>query len=139
MFRRILVPVDLTDKNILALDIAIQLALQNQASVTLLHVIETLADLTFQELEDFYKRLEKKARNKMDQMAERAIEKGVVVHPKIIYGQRAEEIVKYTLEQQIDLIIMTSHKVDLKNPTRGWGTLSYQVGILAQCPVLLVK
>ncbi len=139
MFQRIMVPVDLTDKNIVALNIAAQIAAQNKASITLLHVIETIPDLSFEELQEFYRKLEKKAMNKMNELAERLLEKGLTVHQKIQYGNRAEEIVKYAAEHQIDLIILTSHKVDLENPGRGWGTISYKVGILSQCPVLLVK
>ncbi|HWP46623.1 MAG TPA: universal stress protein [Candidatus Limnocylindrales bacterium] len=139
MFQRIMVPVDLTDKNIVALNIAAQIAAQNKASITLLHVIETIPDLSFEELQEFYRNLEKKAMNKMNELAERLLEKGLTVHQKVQYGNRAEEIVKYAAEHQIDLIILTSHKVNLENPGRGWGTISYKVGILSQCPVLLVK
>jgi nucleotide-binding universal stress UspA family protein len=40
--RHILVPLDFTAKNQAALEIARELASQNKASVTLLHVIETI-------------------------------------------------------------------------------------------------
>lgn len=139
MFQRIMVPVDLTDKNLVALNIAAQMAVQNKASITLLHVIETIPDLPFEELQEFYRNLEKKAMNKMNEMAEKFLDRGLTIHQKIQYGSRAEEIVKYATEHQIDLIVLTSHKVDLENPGRGWGTISYKVGILSQCPVLLVK
>ena len=42
-------------------------------------------------------------------------------------------------QHQVDLTIMKSHKVDLEDRSHGWGTISYKVSILAQCPVLLVK
>ena len=38
-----------------------------------------------------------------------------------------------------DLIVMGSHRVALKHPGENWGTISYKIGILARCPVLLVK
>lgn len=139
MFQRIMVPVDLTDKNIRALDIAIQIALQNRARIILLHIIETIPDLTFDELQEFYRKLEKKAISKMNALAEKLVEKGVIVDQRVQYGNRAEEIVKYAAEHQVDLIVLTSHTVDLENPSQGWGTISYKVGILAQCPILLVK
>jgi nucleotide-binding universal stress UspA family protein len=139
VFHRIMVPMDLTNRNIPALEIAMKMALQNRASVTLLHVIETLEDSSFDEFNKFYQRLEKQARDKLNRLAEEFVEKGVVIHEEVIYGKRAEEIVKHALEHQIDLIVMTSHKIDLKNPAQGWGSISYKVGILSQCPVLLVK
>ena len=68
MFQRILVPGDLTQKNVQAVETARDLAAENDGTVTLLHVIETL-DLPFEELEAFYARLEEKTSRAMDEMA----------------------------------------------------------------------
>jgi len=57
----------------------------------------------------------------------------------IAYGDRLQEIVKFSEEQSADPIVMRSHRIDPANPTQGWGTISYKVSVLAQCPVLLVK
>jgi nucleotide-binding universal stress UspA family protein len=58
---------------------------------------------------------------------------------EVVFGHRAPEIVRYAGEGESDLIVLKSHRIDLENPAAGWGTVSYKVGILAQCPVLLVK
>lgn len=42
------------------------------------------------------------------------------------------------LHKRVDLLVMGSHKVKPR-PGQGWGTTSYEVGILCQCPILLVK
>ena len=42
-------------------------------------------------------------------------------------------------DRQADLIVMSSHRVDLEAAVQSIGTLSYQVSILCDCPVLLVK
>jgi nucleotide-binding universal stress UspA family protein len=139
VFHRIVVPVDLSNRNIPALEVAIKLALHNRARVTLLHVIEMLEDSTFEELAEFYHRLEKQARDKMKRLADELIAHRLDVHQDILYGKRAEQIISYSVEHQIDLIVLSSHKIDLKYPGEGWGTISYKVGILSQCPVLLVK
>ena len=34
---------------------------------------------------------------------------------------------------------MSSHKLPLRRGGENWGTISYKVGILSRCPVLLVK
>ena len=63
MFRRILVPIELSDKDLRAVEAARSLARSNEegdTEVALLHVIETL-DLPFEELEDFYGKLESRA------------------------------------------------------------------------------
>ena len=52
-FQHILVPVDFTEKNEPALQIALDVALQNKSRVTLLHVIETIGE-SDEEIERFY-------------------------------------------------------------------------------------
>jgi hypothetical protein len=42
------------------------------------------------------------------------------------------------MEAVVDRIVLSSHRIDLQNPSAGWGTVSYKVGILSQCAVLLV-
>jgi nucleotide-binding universal stress UspA family protein len=92
MFQRMLVPVDLTQKNAHAVETARDLAAESGGTVTLLHVIETL-DLPFEELEAFYARLEEKARRAMEEMAEPLQEAGLSFARRVSYGRRAEEIV----------------------------------------------
>jgi universal stress protein A len=139
MFERIMVPVDLSDKNLTALEIAAKMALRDQASVILLHVIERIEHIPFEELKDFYERLEKSAKEKMSALAEKLLEKSIPTTEEIIYGKRVEEIVKYAIDHRIDLIILSSHKIDIARPSQGWGSISYKVALLSQCPVLLVK
>ena len=142
VFRRILVPLDFTEKNLRALSVALELATQNRSGVALLHVIETVEHIPFGELKAFYSKLETDARSRMGMPSSMFLEKGLVVDPEVVYGKRAEEIVKYAAANQVDLIVMSSHKVGGEQPGQpgqGWGTISYKVAILAQCPVLLVK
>lgn len=138
MFETLLVPIDLTDRNARAIEVAAEIIRQGGGDVTLLHVIETL-DLPYEELEEFYGRLEERAREQLDAVAEPLRHAGVNVDQEVVYGRRAEEVLRYADEHRVDLIVMNSHRVDPENPGAGWTTLSYQVAILAQCPVLLVK
>ncbi len=123
MFKRIMVPVDLTDKNANALTIAAKIALQNRARVTLVHVIETVKNVPLKEMKDFYKRLEKNAKQKMNALAGRLHQDEIPVEQEIIYGNRTQEIVKFAEENRIDLIVLSSHKVDFRRPGEGWGTI----------------
>jgi len=138
MFQRILVPVDLTDRNASAIETAGGLAAGNGGTVVLLHVIETL-DLPFEELEDFYHKLEDKAMDALLEMAAPLRQAQVDFDPNVRYGDRAEEIVGFANEAGTDLVVLTSHKIDLESPGASWTTLSYKVAILVQCPVLLLK
>ncbi len=61
------------------------------------------------------------------------------VHHYLQYGKRAEAIVRYAENRDMDLIVLSSHKVDRDHPALGWGTISYRIAIVARCPVLLVK
>src|SRR5215468_8397521 len=63
MYHRILVPVDLTEKSMASVDVAYEFAAQSKAEVILLHVIETIEHIQFDELKPFYGRLEASARS----------------------------------------------------------------------------
>ena len=65
MFRNILVPVDFTLKNESALNTDVDLARGKDAKVTLLHVIETIEHVEFDEMADFYRGLETRAAAKL--------------------------------------------------------------------------
>ena len=54
-------------------------------------------------------------------------------------GTRAPDVVRYAGEVGADLIVLTAPRFDPEHPAAGWGSLSYKVGILSSCPVLLVK
>ncbi|HVH56845.1 MAG TPA: universal stress protein [Vicinamibacterales bacterium] len=138
-FRHILVPTDLTERTEKALQLASQLARRDGGRVTLLHVIETIPGLTFGEASRLYQRLERKARKPMDALIRRAGADGTTALHAFVYGRRADEIVRYAAEHEVDLIVLASHRVKPTRVDRDWGTISYKVGILAQCPVLLVK
>ncbi len=71
MFKKILLPVDLTDKHKPALDAAAKLAGQYGGTVTLLHVVEIIPGLPMEEEGTFYGRLERVARNQLQQLGKR--------------------------------------------------------------------
>jgi universal stress protein A len=138
-FKRILVPTDLTDRATRALDLALALAAGRGSRVTLLHVVETVRGLGFDELRPFYRQLEKRGREKLAALTRRAGHAGPRIAQAVVYGRRAEEVVKFATRNRMDLIVLASHRVKPNMIGRDWGTISYKVGILAQCPVLLVK
>lgn len=138
MFKHILVPTDFSDADSHALDIAVRLCSIERGKIELLHVIEVIANTTFEEFEEFYTVLEKRAFEDMNGMMAQFRERVEIV-PKVVYGNRAQEILRFAHENTIDLIVMKSHRIDVEDRAQGWGTISYKVGILAQCPVMLVK
>jgi universal stress protein A len=140
MFRKILVPLDFTDKNEAALRIAVETAPPGaDTEVVLLHVIETIEHIEPEEMEGFYHSLEARAAAKLFALEERFKQAGITVRQEILLGKRAETIVRYAEDHGTGLILLSSHKVDRQHPSLGIGTLSYRVAIVANCPVLLVK
>ncbi len=139
MFRKILVPVDLTDTHARSIQIAGDLALAGEGEVTLIHAIELIAGVDMEEEKEFYDRLEQSARQHMERLGKDLGARKVSWKSKVVYGPRAQEIVSYVGEAESDLILLTSHRIDLEAPGSGWGSLSYKIGILSPCPVLLVK
>lgn len=138
-FAHILVPVDFTEKNLSALEIAKELAVVGQTRVTLLHVIETLDCEMDDEIAQFYSRLQVRADSELERLSQFLSAAGLEVDRKIRLGKRLREIVADSIERQVDLIVMSSHKPNLREPMKTWATLSYQVSNLCTCPVLLVK
>ena len=139
MFSSILVPVNLTEADTPAVDIAGELATPGDGSVTLLHVIETIRDVPFEDLEDFYQRLEEKAREGMAELAGRLATTDLTAEQRVVYGRRAQEIVAFAEQQEVDLIVLTSRPPDPEHMQEIWGNISHQGMILARCPVLLIK
>ena len=139
MYQRILVPMDLSEKSVSAVDVAYDFASRFGAQVVLLHVIETIEHVAFDELKPFYQRLEASARKGLKECAEKFVQNKLNVDQTVVYGHRTKEIVNYAIMNRIDLIIMASHRIDPDRPGHDWSSISYSVAILSPCPVLLVK
>jgi nucleotide-binding universal stress UspA family protein len=139
MFKNILVPTDLSEKSGRALEIAFDMADRNDGSITFLHVIERIEDSDEDEFQAFYDKLASKARIKMKEMVKQYSAKKVKIDNEIIFGNRVGEIVDFAHKHAIDLIIVNSHKLNKVDSVEGWATISYKVGILASCPVMMVK
>jgi nucleotide-binding universal stress UspA family protein len=139
LFGRILVPVDFTTENERALDTAVEMAEVHGCRVTLLHVIKTVDQVAFGELEGFYRKLEAEARQKLAGLEARFREHAVPVEHEVVFGKRVEEIVLFARENRIDLIVLSSRRIAPESPSSYWGALSHKIGILSPCPVMLVK
>ncbi len=137
MFRHILVPVDFTPKATRAARAAARIAAPG-AEVTLLHVIERIHDLPG--MGRFYRKLERMARGKAQTIAAFFVRRKIRVRVVIVYGDPLQETLRFASGDGVaDLIVMGSHRFSPRRAGHGWGTLSYKVGLLSACPVLLVK
>lgn len=139
VFGRILVPIDLSDRNARALKVALALGRDARASVALFHVVQQVPGLAAGEMRDFYERLLAVSRQKLGRAAKAFAAKGLSVHCEVCVGEPAREIVRAASRWRAGVIVMGSHRVDPRRRGAGWGTTSYKVGLLCRCPVLLVK
>jgi universal stress protein A len=141
MFQRILVPVDLTEKSLKAVDLAYEFATSLGTEVMLLHVIEIIehVQFEFEQLKPFYDRLEASARKGLQEFSERFVSNNLAVDHDVVYGQRTQQIIDFAVQNRADLIIIASHRIDPNRPGHDWSSISYAVAILSPCPVLLAK
>jgi nucleotide-binding universal stress UspA family protein len=137
MFKKILLPIDLSSRHEQALRVAVDLARASGGEIVLLHVVELIVGLP--EEEEFYGRLQRIARKHMEGMSRFLAEQKVPARLEVVLGNRAKEIVEHALESKADLVILTVPRIDADNVSVGLGSLGYKVGIFAPCPVLLVK
>lgn len=139
-FQKILIPVDLSEKGRSMLDWARRMG-GVETTAVLFHVIETLEDVPFEEMEAFYRRLEERAVAVLDGWVRELESEGLRAERRVVFGHRLEEVLNAAgaAVAAPDLILLRSHPVDPGSPGRGWATLSYRVAVLAPCPVLLVK
>ena len=145
MFEHICVPTDTSAESRRALELAGKMQLlenpapEGHCKITLLHVVEAIAHEADNEFESFYAQLIKRAEAKMEDLIAASQTQNLFLEKRIVIGNRTREILDFVQNNSIDLIILMSHRVDPDNLTQGWGTISHKVGILAPCPVMLVK
>ena len=120
MFDHFIVPVDLSDRNTAAIRTARELARVGKGFVTLLHVVETL-DLPYEEVSDFYDRLEARAARRLEELSRPLTDADVEFERLVLFGDPAEEIIEFAAQAAKALIVLQSHRVDPAQPTVGKG------------------
>jgi nucleotide-binding universal stress UspA family protein len=139
MYDTMLIPVDLSSANEAVFDTARRLADPDRTNLILLHVIETLQDDEPGEMDDFYEELREEADEKLKTWAGALADDGFEVQAAITYGERGPEILRVADENEVDLIVQRSHKVDREQAENTLGTVSHQVAVFAPCSVFLVR
>lgn len=102
-------------------------------------MVETIEGDAQEEFGEFYNKLRIRAEKKMADIAGRYESRNWSIESQTLIGKRVNEIVRFAYEHEIDLIILASHRINKIEPMDGWATISYSVGILSHCPVLIVK
>ena len=137
-FRRILCPVDFDDNSLAALEVAAEIARQNDGTVLLLHVVPMiLAPAAMPVYVDVYRGQEGLAREKLAQIAARRLQ-GIKYDLLIHIGEPAGIIIRSAKRMAVDLIVMATHG------RRGFsrvmlGSVAEAVLREASCPVLCAR
>ena len=139
MFKHILIPLDFTEKNDPAIAIGREMASSGGLRLSLLHVIKSIEGVTDREVQEFYEMLEGRARMSLSRLQTDLAKQGIEAETSIAFGRRPEEIVRFAEESGVDLIIMSSRKLDPGAAMQTWPTISHKVAVFSSCPVLLVR
>lgn len=143
--KNILLPTDLSTTSLSTAEYAIELAVQYKAKIHLLHVLEkTPPILAIRSLdlsqEKILKSFEEEGKKSLDN-AIRKIRKGggenVEIEPVLKKGNDYEEIVRYSKDHKIDLIVIATHgRTGLLHTLLG--SVAEKVIRYAKCPVLVI-
>jgi nucleotide-binding universal stress UspA family protein len=90
MFKKMLLPLDLTDRHAHVLKMAGELASQSGGELILFHVIETIAGLAVEEEHAFYQRLERRARHYLERLGKQLGERKITWSYEIRFGHRVQ-------------------------------------------------
>jgi nucleotide-binding universal stress UspA family protein len=141
LFRRILAAADLTQASEHTLDVALSLATENDAQITLLHVVETLPGthlpMAVPELGPMHRDLVAQSRADLRKVVPEAARSFCEVTERVEAGTPWSEILRVASQMDADLIVMGAH-------TRGalermfFGSTACQVVRRASCPVLVI-
>src|SRR5262245_57935342 len=104
MFKHILVPIDLSDRNARTLRTA--LATESRARVTLLHVVQQVARIPLGEMRPFYRRLTATSRRRLAVAAKPFTANGITVRTEVPIGEPAREIIRLAQARKADLVVM---------------------------------
>jgi nucleotide-binding universal stress UspA family protein len=146
LFRRILCAADLTETSAHTIDFALSLAEENQADVTLLHVIESLPDqtsgarlyLAVPEIGPLRRDLTEQARERLRGAVPDESRDWCEVRERVEVGTAWRAILRAAEETDADLIVMGAHAHGPLGRVF-FGSTSSHVVRQAACPVLVVR
>jgi nucleotide-binding universal stress UspA family protein len=139
MFKKLLLPLDLTDRHEAVLALVEEMLARSAGEAILLHVIELIPGIGRDEDRAFYDRLERNARKHLEPLAHRLEAKKLHGELVILFGNRAQETLGYARQIAADLLVVTSPHFDPQRPAASLSSLSFKLSLAAPIPVLLVK
>jgi len=143
-FKQILCAVDFSDSSLSALAFALTLAEEDDARLTLLHVIEMPPELRENpmapdfDVDRIHAAADAAARRRLHDLVPEAARTYCTVDTAVVEGRAHRRLLRYAAEQKSDLIVMGVHgrgAFDLLL----FGSTTHHVIRTAGCPVLIVR
>ncbi|GAB7090196.1 universal stress protein [Halorubrum luteum] len=141
MYDHVLVPTDGSEAVERALDHAIRLATDHDATIHALYVVDRrIATANSGDLHDeIIADLESQGDDATAAVAERASDAGLAVETAVCHGTPDREIVEYADEEGIDVIVMSPEGKSPRERIQALGSVSDRVTDDATVPVFLIK
>lgn len=143
-FKKIMSPTDFSKPSEIALQSAIELAGHFSSELLLVHVLAPLSAaptmtghsaISFSEIMN---EMRTSTENLLNHMVENKIPASIHAQPRMLEGLAAEEIARCAKEENVDLIVISSHgKSGLKRLM--FGSVTDKVMRIAGCPVLIIS
>ncbi len=139
-YQHILCAVDLGDENLVVASRAMQLAKQNRAKLSLLHVVEYIPidlanELMLPQQQDIEDQLVKRSKKALTKLASRL--EFEQISENIVSGSTKAEIIEFTKANSIDLIVLGQH--GRHGFSRLLGSTANAVLHHAPCDILAVR
>jgi len=142
-FKRILCPTDFSEPACTAIKAAGEVAQQFDAELILIHVVgtvpvlETPTGLAGFDVAAYQQELADSAEKALQERLTKRVPEGVNARKAIVHGDPAHEIVKFSKDEGVDLIVLSTHGES------GWrhrifGSVTDQVVRHAMCPCLTI-
>jgi nucleotide-binding universal stress UspA family protein len=140
--KKVLVPTDFSDSARHAFTYGVSFALEYEAQLVLLHVVENLtvgyaSDLFPVPMAEVFQEISGYAKAELAKLSEEAKHKGVTVSELVVQGKPSAEIVRYASENEVDMIVLGAHGKGMLDQAL-FGSTTERVMRHAPCPVLTV-
>ncbi len=137
-FKRVLLPLDGSPLAERVLEPTLEMIRALDIELYLVQVVEKGSFYGFGHNEDHIESEVEKARTYLDELRERALPPGVVVHAHVEVGSAADVIVDYAKAEEIDLILVSSHG-DTGFDSWMFGSVAEKVMKGAPCAILVIR
>jgi nucleotide-binding universal stress UspA family protein len=142
LFRRILCAVDFSEASLHALEHAFSLAQDDDAQVTLVHVVEVMpapraGDVEAMALDAYVAAAADARAARLAQIVPDSIRAGCSVDQTLAIGNAHREILRIATERGSDVIVLGAHGFGVSHLL--FGSTAHQVIRQASCPVLTVR